>query len=467
MCRITKVAALLLSTHGVADELSPKMNPAHSRAVVIETDQELPSTADVVVIGGGILGVSAAYFLARRGNDVTLCEKGVVACESSSRAHGQVASAGMGLEKMELLVESKQIWGELSDTLGPDLGYRKNGYTAPFFSAEEEEFWGGWFEDIKQYEPEASMISAAQAQELSGIGDGPTGAYHNPTDGCGEPPSSTSILARAARELGIKIIEKCAVRGLDYEAGCISKVITEKGTIRTDTVVLAGGSWSMLFAGSIGVDLPMLNVHATCQSIAPLKGGPGGTGDLPDVSWRREADGGYSLGVIGVTIPVVPSMLRIGTRFIPTFRELGHHWQVKYSLDGQFIEELFTPSKWSVDKPSPFEQTRIHVPKKTEQSYIQDARDKIVNYFPAFKDMKVREEWSGVIVTTPDNMPTISPVRKIPGLHLLTGFNYGFTMGPGAGKLMADIITGDKPSIDPGPYRYERYIDGTRLKVVS
>ena len=70
-------------------------------------------------------------------------------------------------------------------------------------------------------------------------------------------------------------------------------------------------------------------------------------------------------------------------------------------------------------------------------------------------------------MTTPDNMPTISAVEKVPGMHLLTGFNYGFTMGPGAGKLMADIVTGDKPSIDPGPYRYERYIDGTRLKVVG
>lgn len=81
--------------------------------------------------------------------------------------------------------------------------------------------------------------------------------------------------------------------------------------------------------------------------------------------------------------------------------------------------------------------------------------------------MKVREEWAGTIVTTPDNMPTIGPVEKIPGLSLLTGFNYGFTMGPGAGNLMADLISGDKPAINPAPYRYERYIDGTQLKVIA
>ena len=119
-----------------------------------------------------------------------------------------------------------------------------------------------------------------------------------------------------------------------------------------------------------------------------------------------------------------------------------------------------------MNKPSPFEKMRIFLP-EIEDDYIRSARQRIIEYFPSFKDMKVREEWAGIIVTTPDNMPTISSVQKIPGLYLLTGFNYGFTMGPGAGNLIADLITGDKPTIAATPYRYERYIDGTKLTVVS
>ena len=442
------------------------MNLANSRAVRIETDQKLPSSTDVVVIGGGILGVSASYFLAKRGIAVALCEKGVIAGESSSRAHGQVASAGFGWQKMELLVESKRTWNVLSEAIGNDIGYRKNGYIAPCYSREDLEFWGSWFDTIKQYETEASMLNGEKAQHVVPTDRTLTGAYYNPTDGCAEPALSTSAIATAARKLGAKIFENCAVCGLDYKAGRISEVITESGSIQTDTVVLAGGAWSMLFARSIDVDLPILNVYATCQSVAPITNGPDGTGDLPGVSWRRELDGGYSLSVIGVTVPLVPAMFRMGLKFLPAFKELGHHWELKYSVGRQFISELFTPPIWPMNKPSPFEKMRIFLP-EIEDDYIRSARQRIIEYFPSFKDMKVREEWAGIIVTTPDNMPTISSVQKIPGLYLLTGFNYGFTMGPGAGNLIADLITGDKPTIDATPYRYERYIDGTKLTVVS
>lgn len=319
------------------------MSLSNSRAIRIETDQKLPSTTDVVINGGGILGVSAAYFLAKRGIPVTLCEKGVIAGEASSRAHGQVASAGFGPEKMQLLGYSKQIWGDLSDTIGDELGYCKNGYIAPCYSNDDLEFWGSWFETIKQYEPQASMISGDAAQSTIRTEQSLLGAYRNPTDGCAEPATSTSVLARAARALGAKIVENCAVRGLENKAGRLAEVITEKGSIQTSNVVLAGGAWSMLFARSLGIELPILDVYATAQSIAPIADGPDGTGDLPGVSWRRELDGGYSLSVIGVTVPVVPSMFQIGHKFIPAFKELAHHWELKYSLGQQFVKELQTP----------------------------------------------------------------------------------------------------------------------------
>ena len=442
------------------------MSLAKSRAKKIETDQKLPSSTDVVIIGGGILGVCTAYFLSKRGIAVTLCEKGVIAGEASCRAHGQVASAGFGATKMELLVESKRLWGSLSDAIGDGIGYRKNGYTSPCDSGKDLEIVESWFESIKHYEPEGAIVGGEEAQRLVRSEHSWAGAYHNPTDGCAEPALATSAIATAARKMGVTIVESCAVRGLECQAGRVSAVITEKGVVQTNTVVLAGGAWSMLFARSIGVYLPILNVDATCQSVAPIANGPDGTGDLPGVSWRREWDGGYSLCVIGVTVPIVPAMFRIGTKFIPTFKELGHHWELKISLGRQFLTELQTPSTWPLDKPSPFERSRISCP-RVEEEWTRKTCQRIIENIPSFQGMQVRDEWAGYIVTTPDNMPTISPVNKVPGLHLLTGFNYGLTMGPGAGNLMADLITGDKPTIDPTPYRYERHIDGTKLIVVG
>ena len=94
---------------------------------------------------------------------------------------------------------------------------------------------------------------------------------------------------------------------------------------------------------------------------------------------------------------------------------------------------------------------------------IQRAWNDLCRDVPAFRTGQIREVWSGALVAPPDNVPTMSPVRSMPGLFLATGFTYGLTMAPAVGKLMAELIAGDTPHLDPRPYRYERYVDGTTL----
>ena len=437
-----------------------------SRANPIIGDTVLPSSADVVIIGGGLLGICTAYYLAQRGVSVTVCEKGVVAGEASGRSLGQVASAGLGVEKMDLLLDAKRRWMELSEAVGTDLGYRSNGYVAPCANAAELDVWDKWLAAVAQFEPEARLLDAEAARRRLPAGIDWYGAYCNPTDGCAEPTMAAPAIAMAAREFGANIIESCAVRGLERSAGHVSAVVTEHGSIQTGNVVLAGGAWSMLFARSLGIYLPILGIDATGQSVAPVTDGPEGTSDLPDATWRKEPDGGYTVSVIGGIVPIVPAMLRIGWKFLPVLKEHGRHWDLKIRIGRQFLEELFTPSSWPLDQPSPFEKRRI-LDRPPAGEFNRQARETMASAIPAFNGMQVREEWAGVIITTPDNMPTISPVAAVPGLNFLTGFNYGLTMGPGAGRLMADLITGEQPAFDPSPYRYERYIDGTKLEVMQ
>lgn len=442
------------------------MNEGRSRARKIETDAAPPQAADVVIIGGGILGVCAAYYLAERGVSVTVCEKGVVAGEASGRALGHVASAGLGALTMPLLVESKRCWFDLDERLGDALGYQRNGFMAPCTNAEELGFWEKWLPEIQEFEPEAQILTRAQADRRL-TGSKPwQGAYFNPTDGGGEPKMAAPAIAAAARRAGATVVESCAVRGVERTDGRINAVVTEKGTIQTRDVILAGGAWSMLFARSIGLDLPILGIRATCQSVAPVAGAPDGTGEVPGVAWRRQPDGGYLVGVIGGVVPIVPAMARIGLRFLPMLKKHWGEWEMKLGIGDRFFTEMMRPSKWPLDKPSPFEEIRV-LEAPVQHDLARSALERIAGTVPAFKDLKVREKWGGVLVTTPDNMPTISPVESIPGLHLLTGFSYGFAMGPGASRLMADLITGEDPVIDPAPYRYERYIDGTKLEVIQ
>ena len=95
---------------------------------------------------------------------------------------------------------------------------------------------------------------------------------------------------------------------------------------------------------------------------------------------------------------------------------------------------------------------------------VDEAIASLKAYYPAFKDLKVKETWAGCIDATPDAVPVISAVDDVPGFFMATGFSgHGFGLGPGAGKLMAELATGATPCVDPEPFRYSRMTDGTKL----
>jgi len=129
----------------------------------------------------------------------------------------------------------------------------------------------------------------------------------------------------------------------------------------------------------------------------------------------------------------------------------------------QFLTELRTPRRWSLEAPSPFEADRTLDP-VPDTHILDDAKKNLAAAFPAFAGVKVLDQWAGLIDVTPDVVPVIGPVASLPGFYIATGFSgHGFGIGPAAGQLMADIVTGDRPLIDPKPLRYERFTDGSPL----
>jgi glycine/D-amino acid oxidase-like deaminating enzyme len=135
---------------------------------------------------------------------------------------------------------------------------------------------------------------------------------------------------------------------------------------------------------------------------------------------------------------------------------------LRLRVGGKFLEEWRIPRRWALDGASPFEQVRTLDP-EPYRPILEQARSSVTAAFPAFGDMQVAESWGGVIDVTPDAVPVISPVEKLPGFFIATGFTgHGFGIGPGAGRLMADIVAGDPPVVDPIPFRYSRFTDGSR-----
>jgi glycine/D-amino acid oxidase-like deaminating enzyme len=178
---------------------------------------------------------------------------------------------------------------------------------------------------------------------------------------------------------------------------------------------------------------------------------------------RRRSDNGYTVAFSGRgTFDITPDALRYLRAFWPTFR--ARQAKLKLRLGRAFLDALIRPRNWSFDAPSPFEALRVADPEPDLQM-LQNGLAELQQLFPALVGVGIAQSWGAFIDVTPDGVPVISPVTSLPGFYLATGFSgHGFGIGPGAGRLAADLVAGDAPIVDPHPFRYARMIDGTRLR---
>ena len=173
-------------------------------------------------------------------------------------------------------------------------------------------------------------------------------------------------------------------------------------------------------------------------------------------AFRKRLDGGYTVAMRNANVaPIVPDSFKLFADFAPTLIRQWH--ELKLRVNGRFVEEWRTPRHWSLDETSPFERVRILDPAPVE-GFNRQGLAHLAAAFPAFAGAKITQQWSGLIDVTPDATPVIGGVAAIPGLYLASGFSgHGFGIGPGAGQLMADLVTAGSPCVDPHPFRLERF----------
>jgi glycine/D-amino acid oxidase-like deaminating enzyme len=159
---------------------------------------------------------------------------------------------------------------------------------------------------------------------------------------------------------------------------------------------------------------------------------------------------------------VVPDSFRFFFDFLPLLRM--ERKAIKLRLSRAFFQEWGYRKRWALDQVTPFEVIRTLDPEPLDW-VLDDAMKRLARDVPAFRDVQIAERWAGMIDTTPDVVPVISTVETIPGLVLATGFSgHGFGIGPAAGQLAADLATGAPPLVDPAPFRFARFTDGSRPK---
>jgi glycine/D-amino acid oxidase-like deaminating enzyme len=418
---------------------------------------------EVAIIGGGFVGTSAALYLAQRGVPVALFEKGVIAGEASGRSTGWIESQMQSPLKQEITELSRGLWRGMNALTGEETGYRPVRLVAFHQSDEEVEAARQWLESVMDLpNGGARLISAQEAATLMpGMAGQWKGALSSDGEGKAEPKLAAPA-ALGARKLGAKIYQNCAVRGLEMEGGRIAGVATEKGTVKARVVILAGGVWSPLFAGSIGLDLPQVAAYATMSSIEPVANGPEISAILPGALLRREIDGGYTGAQPDAVGPITPDTIKRFFSLLPALQAMGSMVDPTLSLSG-FWRDLRTPSRWPLDEESPFERIRIFEP-EIHPDRAPNGWAVIKAAHPAFADIKIRDQWAGSLMTTLDNMPVISEVEQAPGLLIGSGLYYGLTWGPAAGSLLADLATGTTPAIDIRNFRFSRFHDGSKLE---
>ena len=436
------------------------MSPPVTR---IRSDETLPPAADVVVIGGGVAGITAAYHLAKKGHSVAVVEKGYVAGEQSSRNWGWCRQQNRDLRELPLAQRAVEMWNGLNEELGADTGFRRTGLVYVTTKQSDLDAWSNWVDKAREMQMHSRVLSAAEAKAMSpGSTENWIGGVHSPTDGKAEPALAVPAFAEAARRLGVTIHQDCAARGLETSAGRVSAVVTEKGTIRTSSVLVAGGVWTSMFCRHHGIDMPLAGVQSTSFFTAPAPEITTGGISTPDVTFRRRLDGGYTIGISGRgLLRLSPQGMMYARPFLRTFRK--RHRLLTIRADKTFFAGPEALMRWSNDSISPFERMRTYDPPPQEK-LISFALKRIGEIYPQLANVKIAQKYGGLIDFTPDWVPVISAIDKLPGLHVSAGFSgHGFGVGPAAGKLAADIIAGDAPIVDPHPFRYSRLVDGTDL----
>ncbi|MCC0031485.1 MAG: FAD-binding oxidoreductase, partial [Brucellaceae bacterium] len=313
-----------------------------------------------------------------------------------------------------------------------------------------------WMEAAKQFQLDTRLLSPSETDALLGRDDRRfKGALHTPSDATAEPALAVPAMARLAGEKGAVIVENCAVRLVERKAGRVSSVITERGEIACQSVILAGGVWSRTFLENLGLGLPQLAIKSSVLRTTPAPEIiPGGIGAGP-ASVRRRIDGGYTVARSGAAeFQLIPAAFRHFAAFVPVLRD---RWRIMKIRAGRDFFGPLGSSRWKGDETSPFERMRVFDP-APDQNLLADVLKSARELHPQLAGAQPVESWGGLIDVMPDEIPVIDTPPGWEGLLVATGLSgHGFGIGPGAGLLAAQMATGEAPIVDPAPFVMSRF----------
>lgn len=349
-------------------------------------------TADVVIIGGGIVGVSAAYYLARLGvKRVLLLEQGGLGEGSTIRSAGIVRGPFSTEINCRFGLESLRIFEGFRDEMGVEIGYHQVGYLILSANAEETGLLAEAVALQRKVGLETRLVDPGEIKGLAPYLQTAdlAGGIYTPHGGYASQHETVMGFAQRARELGAGLRTYTACTAIRVENGKVVGVESPDGFVATETVLLAAGVWSRELAASVGVDLPVFSSRSQVVMMHPPGGPPKGMPVIADYA------GAF------YTRPELEQLL-VG---LSNSEEPVSH---RTDVDWNFIYEVLP---------------------------------RVVHRMPFAEQAGVGTAWAGSIEYTPDKHPVIGRAPEVEGLLLAAGFSgHGFMHGPVAGKLTAELI---------------------------
>ncbi|OUL85529.1 NAD(P)/FAD-dependent oxidoreductase [Paraburkholderia hospita] len=419
----------------------------------IATTPTLPPNADVVVIGANIVGVFTASFLAKRGMKVALVEKGIVGGEQSSRNWGWCQQQNRDARELPIATASLRPWERFEAESGETTGFGRSGLLYLCNDDSELATWTHWCEFARTAGVRTGVLGSKQATEKSAApGRMWKGGVFAPTDGIGDPANAAPAVARSVMKQAATVHQNCAACGIVTSGGRVSGVVTDYGTIRTMTVVLAGGAWASTFCRQAGIRLPRAAIRSSLMSVSLPGGNPPDALHTSAITTTRRGDGTYTVAISGLgKLDLTLQKLRYAKDFMPMLRSRRRSLRPG-NMEGVRSGHERT-GRWRLDAPTLMENMQVLDP-CVDEATLREIRKRAIDLCPVIGESQIAASWTGYIDTTPDGVPAIGEMKELPGLVLAAGLSgHGFGIGPGCGHLVADLVTGAKPIVDPEPYR--------------
>ncbi|MDL2264102.1 FAD-binding oxidoreductase [Synergistaceae bacterium OttesenSCG-928-I11] len=376
---------------------------------------EWKNKADVVIIGGGILGTATAYYLAKYGRkDVVVLEKGTV-CSGSTGRCGAGIRAQWGTEmNCRLAIAALDIFEQLDDELGLPTGLNQGGYLLVAYSDKEFENLKTGMKLQNSLGIKSRVVSLAEAREICPALDASdaVGFTFHDRDGHADPFLTTFAYLEAAKKKGIAYHRNTEVTGITVRGDKAVGVDTTKGHIDADVVINCAGGYAQIVAKMAGVELP---------------------------NWGERHE-------IMITEPVEPGVCP------PMLMSFSGNYYIQQRPHGSIICGM-SPEGHPQDYKN-----------RTSWQFITEMSKILNKLMPATKGIRVVRHWSGLYDMTPDGSPIIGETQEVQNFYHSTGYSgHGFMLGPVAGKILAQHLVGQKPDIDFSMLDYKRFERGELL----